>query len=457
VQERGYKQKNNGQINKMLLPQELIRHKRDGQVLNEEEINAFVEGITEGQVGDAQIAALTMAICCCGMNDNETAQLTLAMTRSGKQLSWAELAAPVLDKHSSGGVGDLVSLVLAPIVAASGIYMPMISGRGLGHTGGTLDKLESIPGYNTSPSLTQFRRVVREQGFAIIGQTMDLAPADKRMSAIRDVTATVESDALITASILSKKLSAGLDGLVMDIKFGSGAFLPEITQARQLAEKVKNVAELVGLPATSMLTDMSQPLAPVAGNALEVMEAVRLLRGGDTKSRSIQLILRQAAEILWLGGMVDSTDQGYQRAEALLTSGQAAERFAAMVQALGGPSNLLQRPEQYLKSAPYIRTVSAPASGVVQSIATRVIGLAVVELGGGRTRADQQIDHRVGINDMVEIGSRIRQGDPLACVHAIDESSWQRAAKRVLQAYGIGQEQASPKSIVKAVFRVGRD
>lgn len=440
----------------MLLPQELIRRKRDGQVLNEEEITAFVEGISEGQVSDAQIAAFTMAICCRGMTDNETAQLTLAMMRSGKQLNWPELAGPVLDKHSTGGVGDLVSLVLAPIAAAAGIYMPMISSRGLGHTGGTLDKLESIPGYDTTPSLSRFRQVVREQGVAIIGQTADLAPADRRINAVRDVTATGESEPLITASILSKKLSAGLDGLVMDIKFGNGAFLPELSQAQSLAERIAAVAELAGLPATAMLTDMSQPLAPVAGNALEIAEAVRLLKGEDTQSRSVHLILQQAAEMLWLGGMVDSAEQGHQRALSLLTSGQAAERFAAMVSALGGPANLLEKPAQYLASAPYVRTVSAPESGVVQNVATRVLGLAVVELGGGRVQAEQSIDHRVGINDMIEVGSRVRQGDPLATIHAADEASWQRASKRVLQAYTLGQQQSTPGSIVKQVLRVGR-
>ncbi|MBI5088522.1 MAG: thymidine phosphorylase, partial [Actinobacteria bacterium] len=331
-----------------MLPQEIIRIKRDGGRLSAEQIGELVAGITSGAVADAQVGAFAMAAFLQGMDLDECVALTRAMTASGTQLSWS-LDGPVLDKHSTGGVGDTVSLMLGPMVAACGGYVPMISGRGLGHTGGTYDKFESIPGYRASPSMAEFRRVVQRVGCAIIGQTSDLAPADKRLYGVRDVTPTVESIPLITASILSKKLAAGLGGLVLDVKHGSGAFMPELDRARALARALVDVAVAAGLPCSALLTDMDQVLGRTAGNALEVRESLDVLTGAaDPDQRLVQVTLALAEEALRLGGLEDADP-----AEAL-RSGAAAERFAQMAAALDGPADLLERYEEHLETAPVI-------------------------------------------------------------------------------------------------------
>jgi thymidine phosphorylase len=393
-----------------------------------------VRGLTDGSITEGQAAALAMAVFFRGMTRAETVALTLAMRDSGSVLRWDGLEGPVLDKHSTGGVGDKVSLILAPILAACGAHVPMLSGRGLGHTGGTLDKLESIPGYAIRPDTDTLRRVVREAGCAVVGQTADLAPADGRLYAIRDVTATVESVPLITASILSKKLAAGPQALVMDVKVGSGAFLPDVDRARTLAASIVEVARGAGLACSALLTDMDQCLGRAAGNALEVAEAVDVLRGGSGDPRLVEVTAELAAEALLLGGL----------------AGTAAERFGRMVAGLGGPSDLLERPEAHLPRAPVTRAVEAAREGVVTAIDVRALGLAVVELGGGRRRAGDGIDPRVGLDRVKGVGERVGPGEPLCGVHAADEGSAEAARGRLLAAFTVaGGVPAGPAPAVR--------
>ncbi len=426
------------------LPQEIIRAKRDGGKLSADEIRFMVRGLTDGSVTEGQIAALAMAIFFQGMSMDERVALTLAMRDSGTVMRWPDMPGPVLDKHSTGGVGDTISLMLAPAVAACGGYVPMISGRGLGHTGGTLDKLESIPGYKAQPDEALFRRVTREVGCAIIGQTADLAPADKRFYAIRDVTATVESIPLITASILSKKLAAGLQGLVMDVKFGSGAFMPTFEQARELAQSLATVATQAGLPTTALLTDMNEPLASAAGNAVEVRYAIGYLTGTRREPRLHGVNVALGAEMLLAGQLVTSVGEGRARMEEAIASGAAAERFARMVTALGGPADLLENPDKHLNPAHIIRTAPAPHAGYITAIDNRGLGLAVVALGGGRTRAADPVDHSVGLTKLAGLGARVEAGEPLATVHARDENDAAAAGRAVTACYTIGD---APPSI----------
>ncbi len=432
------------------LPQEIIRRKRDGERLSTEEIEAFVTGIAEDSVSEGQIAAFAMTVYLKGMTAEETVALTRAMTASGRRIAWEslDLPGPVLDKHSTGGVGDKVSLVLAPILAACGAFVPMISGRGLGHTGGTLDKLESIPGYDTAPDIARFQQVVKEAGCAIIGQTADLAPADKRLYAVRDVTATVESISLITASILSKKLAAGLDGLVMDVKTGSGAFKPSMEEARDLAESIVSVATGAGLPTTALITDMNQTLGRAAGNALEVMECVELLTSGQGEARLREVTLALAAEMLLLGKLADDGDRALAQAEEALTSGRAAERFDAMVAALGGPRDFLEKAGEVLPRAPVRRTVQAKAAGVVTACDTRALGLAVIELGGGRRRVEDAVDPAVGFDEIVPLGQIVSAADPLAVVHAADDASAEAAMELLQKAFEIGETEGKPSPVI---------
>ncbi|HEV7254385.1 MAG TPA: thymidine phosphorylase [Mesorhizobium sp.] len=422
----------------IVLPQEIIRKKRDGHALAEAEIAAFVRGLTENSFSEGQVAALAMAILLNGMAREETVALTLSMRDSGDVLDWRDLPGPVTDKHSTGGVGDNVSLMLAPIVAACGAYVPMISGRGLGHTGGTLDKMDSIPGYRTAPDEKLFRQVVRDVGCAIIGQTGELAPADKRLYAIRDVTGTVESVPLITASILSKKLAAGLRSLVLDVKSGNGAFMPTLERAEELARRLVEVANGAGLKASALLTDMDQPLAPCAGNAVEVLNAIRFLTGEARDARLESVTLALAGEMLVAAGLAADAQDGESRARATLESGEAAERFARMVAALGGPADLLKRMETYLPLAPVERPVPAEHAGFVEAIDTRALGLAVVAMKGGRLKPEDAIDFSVGLSRFVALGATVRPGDPLALVHARSEAQAEAAVQAVREAYRIG-------------------
>ena len=417
----------------MLLPQEIIRHKRDKQVLPTEEIRAFIAGITENTVSEAQIAAFTMAVFLNGMSRQECVDLTLAMRDSGRVMEWQSLGldGPIVDKHSTGGVGDVVSLMLGPMFAACGGFNPMISGRGLGHTGGTLDKLASIPGYNPFPTPDQLKATVREAGTAIIGQTADLAPADKRIYAARDVTATVESIPLITASILSKKLAAGLDALVMDVKVGSGAFMPTPELSVALARSIVEVGTGAGLKVSALLTDMNQSLAPCAGNAIEVRCALDYLTGKHRPARLHEVTLALCAEGLVAAGLAVDADDARRRLQASLDSGAAAERFARMVRLLGGPADLFERPDAYLAQAPVVVELPAPRAGVVAAFDARALGMAVVALGGGRVRSDQAIDPAVGLSDIVELGAQVPAGAPLLRIHARDADAAKLAAERI--------------------------
>jgi thymidine phosphorylase len=434
----------------MQLAEEIILKKRDGLSLSRAEIRAFVEGVSRQTVSDAQIAAFAMATFFKGMSLDEERDLTLAMRDSGKVLSWENLDGPVLDKHSTGGVGDLVSLLLGPIVASCGAYVPMISGRGLGHTGGTLDKLDSIPGFDTQPDGARFQQLVRENGIAIIGQTDDLAPADRRIYAVRDVTATVASTPLIISSILSKKLAEGLDALVMDIKFGSGAFTPAPEEAVRLARDISRVAYTAGVPCNALVTDMDQPLAWTAGNALEVNEAVSFLKGDEQHSRLATVVEELSAELLWLGGLAASPEESRQKVLDAIASGRAAEQFASMVTAQGGPSSLLDNPELFLPAAAIVRPVFPASPGYVSAIDTRAIGMAVISLGGGRQRVEDSIDPSVGISKISSVGSRVDSTVPLAFVHASSEDAWERGARLLKNAYTISGDAAQAQPAIYA-------
>lgn len=435
-----------------MLPQEVIRRKRDGQKLPAEEIAAFVAGLTDGTISDGQVAALAMAVFFNGMSREEAVALTLAMRDSGDVLDWSDLPGPVTDKHSTGGVGDNVSLMLAPIVAACGAYVPMISGRGLGHTGGTLDKMDSIPGYVSQPDLPRLRKAVVETGCAIIGQTGDLAPADRRFYAIRDVTATVESVPLITASILSKKLAAGLRSLVLDVKVGNGAFMEKSREAAALANSLVEVANGAGLKASALVTGMNEPLASAAGNAVEVGNAVDFLTGRFRDRRLEDVTLALAAEMLMSADLASSNQDGIRRASEALQGGRAAAVFGRMVAALGGPADFVENPQGYLPKAPVESPVKAARDGFVSGIATREIGLAVVALGGGRRRPDDAIDHAVGLTRLLPVGSEVHAGDALALVHARTRNDAEQATAAVLAAYGIGATKPpADKTIIRRV------
>jgi thymidine phosphorylase len=422
------------------LPQEIIRQKRDGNALSAAEIAVFIKGLTEGTITEGQVAAFAMAVFFRGMAEEETVALTLAMRDSGRVLDWSDMDGPVVDKHSTGGVGDNVSLMLAPMLAACGCAVPMISGRGLGHTGGTLDKLDAIPGYVSQPDIATFRSVVNDVGCAIIGQTDDLAPADRRLYAIRDVTATVESLPLITASILAKKLASGLDALVLDVKMGSGAFMREEADARALAKSLVDVANDAGLRTSALLTDMDEPLANAAGNAVEVAEAIAYLAGARRDPRLHEVTMALGAELLCLAGACRDDRQARVHLQHALDSGEAAERFQRMVARLGGPSDMIENCARHLPRAPVIRPVFVAREGMVSAIDTRAVGLAVIELGGGRRRADDRIDPAVGITELAGEGDCLDDERPVAFIHARDETSFARAASVLTRAYRIGGE-----------------
>ncbi|NWK57094.1 thymidine phosphorylase [Verrucomicrobiaceae bacterium N1E253] len=432
----------------MMLPQEIIRKKRDQETLTPAEIESFVDGVTSAKVTDSQIAAFAMAVYFNGMNRREATALTLAMRDSGEVLDWKQqdLPGPIVDKHSTGGVGDGTSIMLGPMLAACGAFVPMISGRGLGHTGGTLDKLQSIPGYHVTPDKETFRRVVSQCGVAIIGQTAELAPADRRIYAVRDVTATVESIPLITASILSKKLAEGIDCLVMDVKSGNGAFMKDHLQSETLAKHITSVANAAGVKTSALVTDMNQCLGDNAGNALEIREAIHFLTGQHQNPRLKKVIMALGSELLQLSGLAPNNENAQQQLEQALQCGAAAETFANMCQQLGAPGDLLERHTSYLPSAPVIRPIFAKHPGVITSIDTRQLGLSIVGLGGGRSRPQDQINPAVGLSDIIQPGQVT--DSPLATIHAQTEDDWQQAAKQIQQAITIGQQPPSPQPVI---------
>lgn len=436
-----------------MLPQEIIRHKRDHQALSEEEISFFINGVTDGSIADAQTAALTMAVFLNGMTNDETASLALAMRDSGDVLSWQELDRPVVDKHSTGGVGDKVSLMLAPMLAACGAYVPMISGRGLGHTGGTLDKFDSIPGYNTAPSNELFKQTVKRVGCAIIGQTGNLAPADKKIYALRDVCGTVESIPLITASILSKKLAAGLDCLVMDLKCGNGAFMPDLNSARELAHSITRVANLAHTKTTAILTDMNQVLGYNVGNALEMREAVEYLQGQRRNERLHRVTIELCAELLCTAKLCQNHDEAVKKLQHSLDSGQALEIFARMVSALGGPNDFVEKYDKYLPQAKLIKPVFALKEGYVSTVKTREIGLSLIGLKGGRTHPEQKLDFATGFSDFCTLGDHVDDQTPLAFVHAQNEEDFALAAEQIRQAVTISEQKPDVNDVIIEYIR----
>lgn len=431
-----------------MLPQEVIRRKRDGEILEPDEIAGFIAGIGDGSIGEAQIAAFAMTVRLNGMTPVETVAMTLAMRDSGTVLSWPGADRPVADKHSTGGVGDNVSLMLAPIAAACGLTVPMISGRGLGHTGGTLDKLQSIPGYEIAPDAATLRRCVETAGAAIIGQTGTLAPADRRLYAVRDITATVDSVPLITASILSKKLAAGLGSLVLDVKLGNGAFMAARAEAETLARSLVDVGNGAGLPTRARLTDMSEPLADSVGNAREVEHALAFLKGEKADTRIETVVLALAADMLLASGLATSWQAGHARARSVLASGEALDRLGRMIHALGGPADFVEHPDRYLAPAPERLPVVAARSGYIAGYRTRDIGLLLIEMGGGRLRAEDGIDHRVGLTHLRPVGTRVEAGDLLATLHAASPLGAEQAAAVLAGHIHIAEEAPATRPVL---------
>lgn len=437
----------------MYLPQEIIRKKRDGEVLTADEINFFIQGVANNTVSEGQIAAFAMTIFFNEMTMDERIALTCAMRDSGMVIDWSHMnfGGPIVDKHSTGGVGDVTSLMLGPMVAACGGFVPMISGRGLGHTGGTLDKLESIPGYNITPSNDVFGQVTKDAGVAIIGQTGDLAPADKRVYATRDITATVDNISLITASILSKKLAAGLESLVMDVKVGSGAFMPTYEASEELAKSIVAVANGAGTKTTAILTDMNQVLASSAGNAVEVREAVRFLTGEYRNPRLLEVTMASCAEMLVLGKLAENTEDARAKLMEVLDNGKAAECFGKMVAGLGGPADFVENYDNYLEKAEIIKPVYATETGIVSAMDTRAIGMAVVAMGGGRRVATDEIDYAVGFDEFIRLGEVADSDKPLAVIHARSEEQWEEAAKALRSAIKVGGEYTPTQEVYRQI------
>ncbi|ENB2046486.1 thymidine phosphorylase [Vibrio alginolyticus] len=437
----------------MYLPQEIIRKKRDGEVLTADEINFFIQGVANNTVSEGQIAAFAMTIFFNEMTMDERIALTCAMRDSGMVIDWSHMnfGGPIVDKHSTGGVGDVTSLMLGPMVAACGGFVPMISGRGLGHTGGTLDKLESIPGYNITPSNDVFGQVTKDAGVAIIGQTGDLAPADKRVYATRDITATVDNISLITASILSKKLAAGLESLVMDVKVGSGAFMPTYEASEELAKSIVAVANGAGTKTTAILTDMNQVLASSAGNAVEVREAVRFLTGEYRNPRLLEVTMASCAEMLVLGKLAENTEDARAKLMEVLDNGKAAECFGKMVAGLGGPADFVENYDNYLEKAEIIKPVYATETGIVSAMDTRAIGMAVVAMGGGRRVATDEIDYAVGFDQFIRLGEVADSDKPLAVIHARTEEQWEEAAKALRSAIKVGGEYTPTPEVYRQI------
>jgi thymidine phosphorylase len=438
-------------------PSQLLERVRDGRPLEDASLRAFVAGIASGDVSDAQLGAFAMAVCLEGLDDHSTQTLTLAMRDSGERLDWRalNLSGPVLDKHSTGGVGDLTSLVLAPMLAACGAFLPLLSGHGLGHTGGTLDKLEALPGVRTRLDTGELQDVVRRAGLAVASAGDRMAPADARLYAVRDLTGTVASIPLITASILAKKLAAGSEVLLLDVKCGNGAFLADPLHARQLAQSLVTTAEAAGLPTTAWLTDMSQPLVEDIGNALELKVALDYLRGDRRPERLHALCLHLGTSLLCRSGLARSTIEAQDRLNMSLRSGAAAEHFASMVRLQGGPPDVFARDVRMLPIAPQQRALIAQHSGFVVAVDTRALGLAVVALGGGRRRPGEAIDPRVGLTALRGLGERVSMGEPLLIVHAANAASAERACSCLRTAFTLSDCRLPPPPLVLGQLTAG--
>ncbi len=429
---------------------DVIRKKRDGGELTPEEIACFVDGLADGSIPAEQVAALAMAVFLNSMSAEEAGCLTLAMAASGSVIEWQDegLDGPVVDKHSTGGVGDKVSFLVAPIAAACGCYVPMISGRGLGHTGGTTDKVESIPGYNATPDFALFKKVVKSTGCAIIGQTADLAPADRRLYAIRDVTATVESIPLITASILSKKIAAGTQAMVMDVKFGSGAFMPGADKAEELAKSIIAIAATAKLRTHALITDMNECLGHTAGNAVEIAESIEYLKNNHRESRLDEVVMSLCAEMLVATDLDNDRDSARTKVDEAVTSGKAAEVFARMVRELGGPGDIVDNYEKYLPAAAVTQSVYSADAGYVATVDAFVIGNAIIELGGGRRTMADELDLSVGLTNVAPIGSSVDKERPLAVIHASSEDTANVAAAMISEAYDISDSPPAERPLI---------
>lgn len=429
---------------------DIIRNKRDGGALTPEEIAFFVDGLSDGSIPAEQVAALAMAIFLKSMSADEAGCLTLAMAASGSVLEWQDdgLDGPVVDKHSTGGVGDKVSFLVAPIAAACGCYVPMISGRGLGHTGGTTDKVESIPGYNTTPDFALFKKVVKSTGCAIIGQTADLAPADRCLYAIRDVTATVESIPLITASILSKKIAAGTQALVMDVKFGSGAFMSGADQAEELANSIIAISAKANLKTHALITDMNECLGLTAGNAVEIAESIEYLKNNQRESRLDEVVLSLCAEMLVATNLDSDRASARAKADAAVTSGKAVEVFARMVHELGGPADIIDTYQELLPTAAVTLAVHPVDAGYVAAVDASVVGNAIIELGGGRRTMADELDLSVGLTKVASIGSTVDKERPLAVIHASSDDAAQLAAAMIREAYEISESPPAERPLI---------
>ena len=427
-----------------MIPQEIIRKKRDKKVLSKEEISLFVKGLTDGSFSDSQVAAMSMAIFLNGMIPEETVNLTEAMTTSGDTINWAGVVDTnlVCDKHSTGGVGDKTSVILAPILAACGLFVPMISGRGLGHTGGTLDKFDSIPGYNTQPDLDTFKNVVKEIGCAIIGQTSNLAPADKKLYSIRDIVGTVESLPLITSSILSKKIASGLKTLVLDVKVGNGSFNSTIEIARELSHSLVKVAQGAGLQCEAIITDMNQVLGKSAGHILEMSECIDFLKNQEKESRLEIITYELVASILMMSQNLSKED-ALKKIDTVISNGQAAEKFEKMVHALGGPSDIMSSYDNHLKITAIRKDIFSTQPGWVKEIKTRDLGLILIELGGGRKQVTDKINFNVGYDQVLRVGDKVDTSTPLLTVYTNSEDDYENVRKKIEDCFIIADKEIS--------------
>ena len=430
---------------------DIIARKRDGLQLSRDEIKFVIQGYTLGDVPDYQMSALLMAIYLRGMTTEETRALTGEMLNSGTVVDFSDLGRPRVDKHSTGGVGDKTSLVIAPVVGAAGVLLPMISGRSLGHSGGTLDKLEALPGFRTDLSLIQFRATLEKVGVALIGQTAEIAPADKKLYALRDVTATVACRPLMAASIMSKKMAEGLTGLVLDVKMGSGAFIKDETSATELAKLMLEIAKGMDKECVALITDMNQPLGRAVGNSLEMIEALETLRGGGPADLNT-LCRELSAEMLVLGRAADTLENARQRYDDIIASGAALEKMREMVKAQHGDPRAVDD-HSLLPHSRGQEAVKATSSGFVQSVDTESIGRASMMLGAGRVRLDTPIDLSVGLMLNARIGDRVEEGSELATIHFNDPALAEEAAPAVAQAFVIGRDRVEPPSLIRAVLR----